>query len=159
MTPVESSPTVDSVFDAFLFAPIGEEANGMQLSVLSALSRLGIDPWSDAARLALLPKDSAIVALGESLALLPRGKWQPTDTTAIATRLIELLPKTDLAPEKAARPALAPATWQRRTTWALALASAGLAGYLLFGVFSHVEHRAAYSAPVGIHAGERTGLR
>jgi hypothetical protein len=37
-----------SEFGAFLFASIGEESNGMALSVISALARLGIDPWQEA---------------------------------------------------------------------------------------------------------------
>jgi hypothetical protein len=42
-----------SAFDNFLYAPIGEDKNGMLLSVLSALARQGIDrkyvpvPWED----------------------------------------------------------------------------------------------------------------
>ena len=35
-------------FQAFLYAPIGEEENGTTLSVLSALARLGLDPWKQA---------------------------------------------------------------------------------------------------------------
>jgi hypothetical protein len=38
-------------YNDFLFAPIGEQANGMQLSVLSALARMNVDPWEEAARL------------------------------------------------------------------------------------------------------------
>jgi len=34
-----------SEFDDFLFAPIGDEKNGMLLSVISALARLDLDPW------------------------------------------------------------------------------------------------------------------
>ena len=35
----------------FLFAAVGDEPNGMPLSVISALTRLGVDPWDEAARL------------------------------------------------------------------------------------------------------------
>jgi hypothetical protein len=37
----------------FLFAPVGEEQNGVTLSVVSALTRLGVDPWEEAARLSI----------------------------------------------------------------------------------------------------------
>lgn len=37
--------------DSFLFASVGEEVNGVPLSVLSALTRLGFDPRDEAARL------------------------------------------------------------------------------------------------------------
>ena len=46
-------------FDDFLFAPIGEERNGMLLSVLSALARLGVDPWLEVANLTRMPKETA----------------------------------------------------------------------------------------------------
>jgi hypothetical protein len=52
MTRTVSIPGPGSDFDAFLFAPVGEERNGMLLSVLSALARLDVDPWQEAARLA-----------------------------------------------------------------------------------------------------------
>jgi hypothetical protein len=39
---VRMSP-LGSEFDSFLYAPIGEDGNGMPLSVLSALARLDVD--------------------------------------------------------------------------------------------------------------------
>jgi hypothetical protein len=50
-----SAPLIGPEFDDFLFAPLGEERNGMRLSVISALSRLEVDPWQEAASLAELP--------------------------------------------------------------------------------------------------------
>jgi hypothetical protein len=41
------SSNFSSRYDYFLFAPICEEANGMQLSVLSALARMDVDPWEE----------------------------------------------------------------------------------------------------------------
>src|ERR1043165_2769056 len=102
MIPSQSVPATPRAFEAFVFAPIGEERNGMTLSVLSALNRLQIDPWEDAAQLSLLSKDSAVAALGQRLALLPRGTGQMLDMTATATRLIELLPNHS-APQPATR--------------------------------------------------------
>jgi len=32
-------------FDEFLFAPVGEDASGMPLTLLTVLARLGVDPW------------------------------------------------------------------------------------------------------------------
>jgi len=46
-------------FDLFLFASVGEEAEGSPLSVLSALSRLDLDPRDEAARLSHLTKETA----------------------------------------------------------------------------------------------------
>jgi hypothetical protein len=79
-------------FDDFLFAPIGPERNEMLLSVLSALSRLNVDPWEEAAELSNLPKDTASKRLASLIARLPGGRWTQADSGAIADRLIELLP-------------------------------------------------------------------
>jgi hypothetical protein len=95
MTPYLSVQTAKPGLDAFLSAPIGEEGNGMTLSVLSGLNRLAIDPRREAARLSELPKELAIAALGEHIARLPRGMWQSSDTMGIAARLVDLLPMHD----------------------------------------------------------------
>ena len=39
---------LDSEFNEFLFATVGEERIGVPLSVLSAFARLGLDPWVEA---------------------------------------------------------------------------------------------------------------
>jgi len=46
-------------FDSFLYASVGEEVDGVPVSVLSALSRLGLDPRDEAARPAEVPPGSA----------------------------------------------------------------------------------------------------
>jgi hypothetical protein len=76
----------------FLFASVGEEQNGMPLSVISALTRLGVDPWEEAARLAALPKAVAAEALAPMIARLPIGRPQPSDNLVITQRLVEFLP-------------------------------------------------------------------
>ena len=60
-----------SEFDPFLYAPVGEERNGMSLSVLSALARLEMDPWQEAATLTKMPAQDATVRLASLLASLP----------------------------------------------------------------------------------------
>jgi hypothetical protein len=79
-------------FDDFLYAAIGADRNEMPLTVLSALSRLDVDPWEEAAELSELPKDTAAQRLASLIARLPGGRWAQ-DATAIADRLIELLPR------------------------------------------------------------------
>jgi hypothetical protein len=81
-----------SEFNEFLFAPIGEEGNDTLLTVLSALARLGLDPWQESARLALLSRDKATQSLTSMIAGLPNGRWAQSESGAIAARLIELLP-------------------------------------------------------------------
>jgi hypothetical protein len=39
----------NSSLNSFVFADIGTELNGSNLTILSALSRLGKDPWVEAA--------------------------------------------------------------------------------------------------------------
>ena len=60
-----------SEFDSFLFAPVGEEKNGMLLSVLSALARLDVDPWQEAATLTKMPAQDATLRLTSLLSSLP----------------------------------------------------------------------------------------
>jgi len=80
-------------FDDFLFALVGEERNGMSLSVMSALTRLEFDPWEKAAQLSNLAASDAIHALASLIARLPVGRWELKDASVIAARLILLLPQ------------------------------------------------------------------
>jgi hypothetical protein len=80
-------------YDDFLFATIGEDSNETPLSVLSALTRLDMDPWQEAARLTQLPKDQAARDISCALAALPEGRWTPMESNMIAARLVELLPQ------------------------------------------------------------------
>ena len=93
VTPAASISFFRPEFDDFLYAPIGTERNEMSLSVLSALARLGVDPWEEAAELSELPKDTATQRLASLIARLPGGRWTQADSRTIATRLIELLPR------------------------------------------------------------------
>jgi hypothetical protein len=77
----------------FLFASVGEEQNGMPLNVVSGLTRLGLDPWDEAARLAALPKALAAEKLAPIIARLPVDRPQPSDNLAISRVLVELLPE------------------------------------------------------------------
>lgn len=93
MTRPASVSALGSEFDDFLFAPIGEDGNGMLLSVLSALARLDFDPWEEAAKLAQLPEETATRKLASLIAALPDGPAARPDPGMIAPRLIALLPR------------------------------------------------------------------
>jgi hypothetical protein len=80
-----------SEFDVFLFAPMGEDRNGAPLSVLSALARLNVDPWEEAAALARLPLDAATRKLTSLIAALPVGSSARADPVTMAQRLVVLL--------------------------------------------------------------------
>jgi hypothetical protein len=73
-------------FSEFLYAPIGEEPNGIRLSVISALTRLGIDPWEEAARLAGLREDAAVQTLTVTIAGFPGGCWTQSDALRSESR-------------------------------------------------------------------------
>jgi hypothetical protein len=65
--------TLNAIYEEFLFASVCEDANGMRLSVISALARTNVDPWEEASRLAAMPK----AIRGEDAALDPRSSLRP----------------------------------------------------------------------------------
>lgn len=79
-------------FHDFLYAPVGDDSNGMLVSVLSALARLNVDPWQEAAELSRLPRDTAIQRLISLIASLPYGLAAFPDREIAAARLVALLP-------------------------------------------------------------------
>jgi hypothetical protein len=86
-----------SEYNAFLFAAVGEEKVGLPLTVLTALTRLGFDPWGEAARLSNLPRETAARAFAVTIAMLPEGDWKASDSEAIAVRLVNWLPERSAA--------------------------------------------------------------
>ena len=62
---------LSSEFDDFLYAPIGEDTNGLVLRVLSVLARSDLDPWDEAARLAGVPEKYGTARLTALIAALP----------------------------------------------------------------------------------------
>jgi hypothetical protein len=81
-----------SGLNEFLFAPVGTEANGMTLSLVSVFARLGNDPWLEAGRLARLPRSEAIESLARVIAGMPTSIWPLPAATVLAARLVTLLP-------------------------------------------------------------------
>ncbi len=94
-SPTTAQPGAE--FDAFLFAPIDERDSSAWLSVLSALARLDVDPWGEAAALARMPKVTARQRLASLIAALPDAPARRLHPTMIADRLIKLLPRGELA--------------------------------------------------------------
>lgn len=144
-----------SEFNEFLFAPIGEDGVGMPLSVLSAFTRLGVDPWLEATRLSDFPKDAAIATLSGMIARLPVGRWEPSETRGIAARLVELLPRrgsvAGAGPEKAGaiKRAQVPMVW----LLVVALAAAAFLGMEAGSQLQWLSGHASVSIP-GIHPSE-----
>ena len=104
MTRSASASIQRSEFDDFLCAPIGDETNGMVLSVISALARLDFDPWLEAASLARMPQQAAIERMTALISALPDTTPASREPQAVATRLIALLPRpvASNAPKQAA---------------------------------------------------------
>jgi hypothetical protein len=82
-----------SEFDAFLYASVDERSDGPLLSVLSALARLDIDPWQEAAKLARMSRDKAVWRMAALIETLPGHPLAHVNSKAIAIRLIALLPR------------------------------------------------------------------
>jgi len=104
--------------DDFLFATVGEERDGMPLSVISALTRLGLDPWAEATRLSSMETREAVEQLVPIIVRLPGERWASSEIRKIALRLVELLPSTsashaatDAAPQSRAKIAPSKAFW------------------------------------------------
>jgi hypothetical protein len=79
--------------DNFLFAAIGQERSGMMLTVVSALGRLGFDPWMEADRFSEMSKTVAAELLAPMIVRLPQSLWTLAEAEVIATRLVKLLPQ------------------------------------------------------------------
>ncbi|HEU5133644.1 MAG TPA: hypothetical protein VFU13_00745 [Steroidobacteraceae bacterium] len=83
--------TLRKDFDEFLFTPVGKDASGMPVTLLTVLARLGVDPWEEAADLAHLALEPAMQRLTSRLEAMPNAPATPADTVTLATRLIALL--------------------------------------------------------------------
>jgi len=93
---------LEPAFNKFLFAQVCEDRSEEPLSVVSALARLNLDPWAEAAALAVMPAGAAAQRLTLLLAKLP-GRSPPARLSAAAAMgLIALLPRR--GPAARARP-------------------------------------------------------
>jgi hypothetical protein len=93
MTRAALFPGTPSDFDDFLYAPIREDRSGLPLSVVSALARLDVDPWEEAAKLAAMSGEAATQRLSQLIASLPAQPPIDPECRGIAARLIALLPQ------------------------------------------------------------------
>jgi hypothetical protein len=93
MTHAALAPLIGPEFDEFLGASIREDRNGTGLSVLSALARLDIDPWQEAASLARMSGEAAAGRLSALIDALPYEPASAVPSKTIAD-LVALLPKT-----------------------------------------------------------------
>lgn len=80
-----------SEFGDFLYARIDAE-DGTPLTVLSAFTRKGIDPWQEAAKLQNLPPEAARQHLAAAIAAMTEWARSMDEALTTAGRLIALLP-------------------------------------------------------------------
>jgi hypothetical protein len=59
----QAFPPLNPEYDAFLYTVIRNEKNGMYVTMASVIARSGVDPWSEAARISKLQKDTALSVL------------------------------------------------------------------------------------------------
>jgi len=118
--------------EPFLYAFVGEDPRGSPVTVLSALARLNLDPWAEAAELAALGREAAATRFG---ALLSRVRDVPAlgqTHGPVGRELARLLP------DRSARPGWAgPASAKRAPlapglVWAI-VAVLLLAAQMIFG--------------------------
>ena len=88
---------LDSRLDRFFAGECGCEESGAPVSVLSALTRAGVDPWLEGARLARLPRKVATLELAQVIAGFAPGNRLSPEVLRLSERLVRRLPKQDAA--------------------------------------------------------------
>jgi len=83
----------ESEFNDFLFASVLDEKNGQELTVVSLLARLDLNPWEEAARLSGLTAKIAVDELAVMITKQSAEDLPPSETQSIAARLVGFLPK------------------------------------------------------------------
>lgn len=155
MTHSPSTSKLGTQFNDFLFAPIGENATD-SASVASALARLDIDPWQEAAALNRLPRLAASRRLALLLDRLPETLSARSGSQLIADRLIAYLPKSATASSTQQASPVGQVLNSRVFTLACVVVSVAL----MIAVNSLIAHRSSPSsaamslpsAPLASHA-------
>lgn len=125
MTMTSSPTSLPTSFNAFLYATVCEGRDEHPVSVISALARLDLDPWTEAAELASMTAVGAAERLSSLLAGVPGGPDTLADRKTVADRLVGLLPtpaRTNIEPG-AGRAHLLPYARSLGIMWLIILAS------------------------------------
>lgn len=91
-----------SDYDALLFAELGEDRTGAAVTVLSALARLDLEPWTEARELAGLAREDAQVRLTRHFEAITDIPALALASEGRAAKLVSLLPKR--APLRVTKP-------------------------------------------------------
>lgn len=82
-----------SDYDAFLFAEVGEDGTGAVVTILSALARLDLEPWTEARDLSRLARKDAQVRLMTHFEAISDIPALALASEGRAAKLVSLLPK------------------------------------------------------------------
>ncbi|TLP55498.1 hypothetical protein FEE96_22540 [Parasedimentitalea maritima] len=82
-----------SDYDAFLFAELVEDRTGAAVTVLSALARLDLEPWTEARALSRLGREDAQVRLTTHFKGITGTPTLALASEGRAAKLVSLLPK------------------------------------------------------------------
>jgi hypothetical protein len=134
----------------FLFAAVGEERNGIPLSMISALAQLDLDPWDEARRLSTLAKHEAVERLTELILRLPELRRPSSEARQIAVGLVDVLPSHNgtAEPAEAVRRGRPQSIMPGKAFWSicLALAAAAFLVMMIYGGDSPFTDRHPSSA-------------
>ena len=85
--------THDPAYGPFLGAAVGEDGTGADVSVLSMLARLDVDPWTEATDLSHMQERPARQRLEDLLTLFTDVPTLVSDQGRVASMLLALLPR------------------------------------------------------------------
>ncbi len=143
------TPLAGPEFDNFLFASIGDSGNESLLSVVSALARMDIDPWAEAASLAQMPREQAMERLTSLIASVTKTVSFVRSPEELASRLVELLSRAKAAKIDLPRAlhAVGPA-WRSRVVVVSGILFVVLAGCFVWTQHSPTGFERASQAPL-----------
>lgn len=145
----------------FLLAEIGDDSNGLALTVQSAFARLDHDPYAEAERLRGLPRAMALAAMTDLIEALPAGSWTERNSREIAADLLARLPQG-----RGTAKAMPTTNPERRPAYGLTttriLVCAGFIALAAFAIWGMKEDRTDYmdlsDAPLVAPSLTRSGM-
>jgi len=149
----------NSPYNEILFAAVGEDKVGLPLTVLTALTRLGFDPWREAERLSDLPRETASRVFAVTIAMLPEGNWRSSESEAIAARLVNYLPgrsaavipSVGLGRAAGSAPAVSGLIQMRAVTWLMCAAVAFAVLFIGLPLFGDHDLNGGHGTAVSTH--------
>ncbi|MEM7530378.1 MAG: hypothetical protein AAF416_22515 [Pseudomonadota bacterium] len=133
MTSVDILHPNNRALEPFLYAFVGDDRNGASVTVLSALARLNLEPWQEAARLSASGQVAATARLVQLLSRFHDVPALARTREAVANELVFLLPDRPARVAPAgARDKEAPRI-PSLVVWSLLAVLLGVAMVVLFG--------------------------